>query len=105
NLATLVAALLSCWVALNGAIFDQPALTAVCHANNYALETLCHNTLEFSALWRPFVVPAQITHHDWALIGYFTIVALWIATPVALALAKQIGSGARGILGAGGWRW
>lgn len=105
NLATLVAALLSCWVALNGAVFDQPALTAVCHANNYALETLCHNTLEFSALWRPFVVPAQITHHDWALIGYFTIVALWIATPVAVALAKQIGSGARGILGAGGWRW
>lgn len=105
NALTLVVALLSCWVALNGSVFDQPALLSICKANQYALETLCHNTLEFSALWRPFVVPAQITHHDWALIGYFTLVALWIATPVASTLARQIGVGFRGALGAGGWRW
>ena len=104
NAVTLVIDLLSSWVALNGAVFDQPALSPICRANQYALETLCHNTLEFSALWRPFVVPAQVTHHDWALIGYFTVVALWVASPVAAALARQIRAGVRGVLGSGGWR-
>lgn len=105
NAVTLVTALLSVWVGLNGAVFDQPALVSVCRANNYALETLCHNTLEYSALWRPFVVPARVSHHDWALIGYFAVVALWIAAPVAVVLAGQVSASARRIVSAGVWRW
>ena len=109
NVLTLCALVLSCWVGLNGAVFDQPALTTVCRANHYALETLCHNTLEFSALWRPFVTPARVTHHDWALIGYFAIVALWVATPVAVTLARQVAVSVKSALGCGGvagfWRW
>lgn len=46
--------LLSTWVGVDGYLFGQTAMDA-CWANNFALESLCWYTPEFSALWRPFV--------------------------------------------------
>jgi len=46
--------LLSIWVGVDGYLFGQTAMDT-CWANNFALESLCWYTPEFSALWRPFV--------------------------------------------------
>ena len=50
----LTALLLSIWVGVDGYLFGQAAMDA-CWVNNYAQESLCWYTPEFSALWHPFV--------------------------------------------------
>jgi hypothetical protein len=50
----LVILLLSIWVGVDGYLFGLDAMD-ICWRDNFALESLCWYTPEFSALWRPFV--------------------------------------------------
>jgi hypothetical protein len=59
NAVVAIALVLSFWVGVNGIAFDMTGLQ-LCSANDYALETLCHFTPEYSPLWHPFVEPSVI---------------------------------------------
>jgi hypothetical protein len=89
NLLTLGALVLSFWVGIDGAIFDQNTLSAVCWANNYSQEFLCHFTPEFSALWRPFVVYEPLNVADALYIAYSVVVFIYLVVPLLRRIAEQ----------------
>jgi hypothetical protein len=95
NLITLVVLVLSFWVGINGVVFDQNTLASTCQANNYALETLCHYTPEFSALWRPFVVYEPLSTRSLVYIGCSVLVFAYVAFPLLRVIARQLAEGAR----------
>lgn len=77
---------LSFWVGADGVIFNQRAMD-VCTIKDYALEHLCWYVPEFSALWRPFVVPRVFSMELFLL---FAIPWLYIVSPLGIALYCQI---------------
>jgi hypothetical protein len=87
-LAVAVVVTLSVWVGINGAIFNQDTL-AICLQDNYALEALCWYTPEFSALWRPFVVPTTMKFVEVLFAGYCGAVFAWLAAPLARPILAQ----------------
>ena len=89
NLLTLAALVLSFWVGIDGAIFDQNTLSGVCWANNYSQEFLCHFTPEFSALWRPFVVYEPLNIADVLYIVYSVIVFCYLVLPLLRRIVGQ----------------
>ena len=106
--ATAAALTLSAWVGVNGAAFDQRTL-AVCHDNHYALEFLCWYVPEFSALWRPFVVPSAplVTQGTYGV--YCGVVYLVLMAPLVSEFARRTwsslapgGAAARALAG---WRF
>jgi hypothetical protein len=78
---------LSAWVGLTGAI--APASTIdTCVNNNFALESLCWYTPEFSGLGHPLVDFAGLNWST-AVIGVLcAIVYVYLATPAATELAQ-----------------
>lgn len=101
NLLTLLALVLSVWVAIDGAVFDQSTLVSVCVYNQYALESLCHYTLEFSALWHPFVVMGhegvwhalRVAYHigraQWLFTAFASVTGLYLAAPLLLTIGQD----------------
>jgi hypothetical protein len=78
---------LSTWVGINGAVFDQRTLDAVCHANGGVHESACWYYPQFSVLWRPLLVREPLTWQNAAFIAYALLVFAYLAAPLAHALA------------------
>lgn len=101
NLLTLAVLCLSVWVAACGLAFDNRGLD-VCVDNNFSLEVLCYDTPEFSTLWHPFVVAAQVHWslrafvaaeqlgwQQFVLLGYELVVLIWFAGPLVRTICSQ----------------
>lgn len=89
NALVAVALILSFWVGVNGIAFDMAGLQ-ICSANDYALETLCHFTPEFSPLWHPFVEPSVIRPLS-VVVCLFWLCALgWTGRDVFRQLAGDV---------------
>ena len=54
NLIALGVLALATWVGIDGVVFGQSGLN-ICTANFYQLESYCHYSPDYSALWRPLV--------------------------------------------------
>jgi len=89
NVLTTVVFCLSFWVGINGALFDQQGLN-ICTANYYALEFVCHYTLEYSVLWHPFVAHESIPIQELPYLAYSLIVFLYLALPLLKDLLTQV---------------
>ncbi|GCE13917.1 hypothetical protein [Tengunoibacter tsumagoiensis] len=93
HLLTLVVLGLSCWVGLDGALWEQASSRiTTCTQNSYALEFLCHYTPEFSALWYPFVKGFSIVGLQWLVLLYSLCLFLYLAQPLCLTIVKQVGT-------------
>jgi hypothetical protein len=88
NLAVLGILVLSVWVAADSAVFDT-LWPQTCYRNNWALESLCHFTPDYSALWYPFVAKPKLNLGQLAHLLYFAVVLGWLATPLVLRIAEQ----------------
>jgi hypothetical protein len=78
---------LSTWVAVSGVITD-PSEFAFCVENNYALESLCWYTPEYSPLWRPLVEFPDIPASTAVVAAYCALVYAYLAAPLCVALAR-----------------
>ncbi len=85
---TLVLLALSVWVAANGAVFRQDD-QGICQANNYALESLCWYTPEFSPLVLPFIHHRVLDLRERLTLAYFAAVGLCLAIPTARRLFER----------------
>src|SRR6266851_2531722 len=88
NLLTLLVLALSVWVGIDGAVFYQKNLS-ICMAQNFSYELLCHYVPEFSVLWRPFVVTAQLDMKEIAYVVYSVIVFVYLSFPLFASIVKQ----------------
>lgn len=101
--ATLLALLLSIWVGVSGAVFDQGGLD-LCTGNYaiinqvtreftsgsyFALEFLAWYVPEFSVLWRPFVATRNLSAPEILLLVYGLIIFLWLGMPLMISLARD----------------
>ncbi len=102
NLLTLLVLCLSFWVGVDGALFGQGTLDA-CSINNYAQDYLCYYHPAYSALWRPFVVMAQVNWHLHAFLAaeqvgtrlllyatYCLTVFVYLAAPLVGTVTGQV---------------
>lgn len=105
---TLALLLLSCWVGLNGMVFNLDEM-ASCAAHGYRNECFMWYLPEFSVLWRPFVQHRALKTNDWILVAYGVIVFLWLAIPLMRGLAGDLVRGVRAagnrLLPVGEWKW
>jgi hypothetical protein len=99
--------LLSCWVALCGAVFFEAAFPMQCLRDDYALEALCHFTPEFSALWYPLVADLEITGREYAVAAFILVVFGYLAGPLMRSIAVDLADRAREAKRRNkfGWRW
>ena len=85
SIVLLLCITLSFWVGADGVVFNQGSMAA-CTVNDYALEHLCWYVPEFSALWRPFVIPQVFSI---GLLLLYAIPWLYIVSPLGIALYYQ----------------
>ena len=96
NLCTLAALVWSVWVGINGAVFDQNTLDAICLPGQpHADEALCHFFPQYSVLWRPFLVPEPLTLENKLFIAYALVVLVYLAAPLAWRIVRQVGERVR----------
>jgi hypothetical protein len=86
---TLFFLVFSAWVGLAGAI-DNHSLFSFCFANQYALESMCWYTPEFSSLWHPLVQFPPLTRSLAIVAGYCALVFAYLAAPAAAALGRAV---------------
>src|SRR5262245_30002862 len=79
---TLVVLAWSTWVWIDGTIYGQLGMEFCTHDEN-RLEPFCLYTPEFSALFRPFIVPRALTLVEKALFAYSVAVGCVLAAPFA----------------------
>jgi hypothetical protein len=77
------------WVGINGAVYDQRGL-GICITHNYALELLCHYTLEYSVLWHPFIANETLNQTQAIYVAYSLIVFVYLAIPLFGELVHQV---------------
>jgi hypothetical protein len=80
SLLTSAVLLLSLWVGLDGAIFGNLQMD-ICRADNDRLASLCQTTLEYSALWRPFLVRPPLGAREWMRILFWAASAVVLLRP------------------------
>ncbi len=98
NALTLGALVLSSWVGINGAVFDQNTLGDVCLSNNLAREFWCHYLPQYSVLWRPFFVVEPLTWKNVLFIIYAVMVFTYLAYPLVRELLQQLADRAGALL-------
>ncbi len=76
----------SIWVGINGAVYGQLDM-GICNEQP-DLEPHCWYTPEFSALFRPFIVPKTLNVMEKALFTYSVAVGCVLAAPFALDLLR-----------------
>ena len=107
NLVTLGVLALSVWVAADALFFAQ-VYPDTCYGDNFALESFCHFTPEFSALWYPFLLKPRLTGVQLVESGYYLLVFGWLAAPVVARLGRQtrdrLAGAARPLLRPDAWR-
>jgi hypothetical protein len=89
NALVALALVLSFWVGVNGIAFDMAGMQ-ICSANDYALETLCHFTPEYSPLWHPFVDPSVIRPLAVVICVFWAGVLGWTGRSVFAQLARDL---------------
>jgi MYXO-CTERM domain-containing protein len=87
---TLAVLALSTWVGICAAAFPDAAFAEVCARDNYAYETLCHFTPDFSVLWYPFVGHMTVDPGDWFVIAFCVGVAAYLAGPLVSSIARDV---------------
>jgi hypothetical protein len=95
---------LSAWVGVSGAIGD-PTTLGFCASNQYALESLCWYTPEFSSLWHPLVHFPELTTSVTIVVTYSSVVFAYLATPAVVALARTLLARQPGAAWAKSWRF
>jgi hypothetical protein len=107
RLLTLTALALSIWVGICAAVFIQAAFPQTCSVDNFAYESFCHYTPEFSVLWYPLVTHMPVRGTGWLVVGYFVVCFGWLAAPLLRSVARDLAAPLRraapGALR--GWRW
>lgn len=89
NALVALALVQSFWVGVNGIAFDMTGLQ-ICSANDYALESLCHFTPEFSPLWHPFVAKDVVVRPlAIAVCLFWAVVLAWTGRDVFRQLARD----------------
>jgi hypothetical protein len=78
----------SLWVGLDGLVFAW-ATPDVCTANHYAQEYLCWYTPEYSALFRPFIVPVGLGRDERILVGLFVVAAAYLLASRVIRAASE----------------
>ncbi len=86
NLLTAVVFLLSVWVGIDGAVFDQKTLQGVCTR----VGDVCLYQLQLSVLVRPFLAHSQISSYEAYFVVYSLIVALYLAIPLGATIVQQV---------------
>jgi hypothetical protein len=91
-LAALAAVLIwSIWIGIDGAVFDQAGLGG-CMQDGYAVEFLCWYTLEFSALWHPFIASFGMSGSESLFTVYCLVVLAWLAGPLLKQTWSELAS-------------
>jgi len=76
----------SIWVGINGAVYGQLDM-AICNVEAN-IEPLCWYSPEFSALFRPFIVPKTLSAAEWTTFAYSATAGVVLAAPFALDLLR-----------------
>jgi hypothetical protein len=95
SLCVLALVALGCWSSVAATVFENGG-EAVCTASNYALESFCWYTPEFSVLWNPFVgiehAWDNLSTSAWAIVLYGVATFAVLTRQVFARLLTQIGS-------------
>ncbi len=91
RLVTVGVLTLSTWVAVSGAAYGMADLTRCDSSTGATDDYLCAYTLEFSALWHPFVQPQPLSGRDVAFVAVAAAVLVRLAGPVLYGIAQDIG--------------
>jgi hypothetical protein len=94
---------LSAWVSLSGVVTDLSEL-GFCAQNDYALESLCWYTPEYSPLWRPLVDFPELSAATGVVAAYCVLVYAYLAVPLCVALFDALRSLRPRGWRAAGWR-
>jgi hypothetical protein len=101
NLLALGALALSAWVGIDGVVFGQSGLN-ICTMNHYLLESYCHYSPDYSALWRPmmnvylfgltprFAAVEELQPGTLAYGALIALVSLYLAIPLLRTIAGQM---------------
>jgi hypothetical protein len=95
---------LSAWVGVSGAIGD-PTTLGFCAGDQYARESLCWYTPEFSSLWHPLVRFPGLTTSVAIVVAYAGVVYGYLATPAVVALARALMARRPGAAWAKSWHF
>jgi hypothetical protein len=79
----------SVWVGINGMVYGQLDMS-ICNVDPN-MEPYCWYTPEFSALFRPFIVPKTLNLMEKTLFAYSAAVGVVLAAPFALDLVRTAG--------------
>jgi len=86
NLLTALIFLLSVWVGIEGAVFDQKSLQGTCTRSMDA----CLYQPQLSVLWRPFFATIPITRYDAYFIAFSLFVAGYLVIPLLGTITHQL---------------
>lgn len=100
---TVVVLAVSAWVSIAGAIADLDSLARFCNQDNYALESICWYTPEFSPIGNPLVQFPALTVSTAVVLGYCALVFAYLAARPCITLACGLGTVGRRAW-ATGWR-
>lgn len=89
SLILLMALVLSFWVGINGAVFDQNDLN-ICQADEWKNEYLCWYIPEFSALFHPFVNFKSLAWNEVLIIIYSLAVFFYLAKDLLVFIFSSI---------------
>ena len=92
NVFVLLAVALSCWVGVNGIVFQGYGMERY-WANEFEFEYLTWYVPECSALWLPFVVHKALVWQDYARLAAFALGFMYLAGPVVRVLAVRAREG------------
>jgi hypothetical protein len=106
NVLILGAVVLSCWVGVNGIVFQGQGSERYWE-DGFALEYITWYVPECSVLWLPFVVPQQMEWGDWVRLATFAPACAYLAWPVVrvLTVRGQRAAGAAWRAARTGPRW
>jgi hypothetical protein len=88
KVVTLVILAWSLWVGFDGIVLGQWWGLDICYANQAQLESLCWYVPEFSALFRPFIVPPPLTKRAAVALAYYLAIACVLMAPFTLDLIR-----------------
>ena len=86
---TLGVLVLSAWVGLTGAVGD-PSTLAFCARDDYALESLCWYSPEYSSLWLPLRDFPSLTVRTTVTAAYCVVVFVYLAWPLVRSLGRAL---------------
>lgn len=89
---TVVVLAASAWVSIAGAVADLEWFAKFCNQDNYALESVCWYTPEFSPIGRPLVQFPALTVSIAVVLGYCALVFAYLAARPCITLVRGLGT-------------